>query len=207
MFMTHCVLFWLLGMQNGVRGFMLDMYDFQNDIWLCHSAQGQCYNFTAFVSAWLCSYIQNLLGPFSHMMQHLPLPKFLMSLCVISNLPWMCSKKFDPFWTRIPQKLSLSSLRIMSHPLMASLRFSNLLASASICSQCLGCPRMVEIGLLLMTWHRRINVWLFSPPNLPRKLPRALPTSGHMWLKINVSLILGLNWGKNVFLPFSFFVT
>lgn len=35
------------------------MYDFQNDVWLCHSAQGTCYNFTAFVSAWkvtlLCS--------------------------------------------------------------------------------------------------------------------------------------------------------
>ena len=29
---------------------MLDMYDFENDIWLCHSFQGQCYNFTAFVS-------------------------------------------------------------------------------------------------------------------------------------------------------------
>lgn len=28
---------------------MLDMYDFQNDIWLCHSFRGQCYNFTAFV--------------------------------------------------------------------------------------------------------------------------------------------------------------
>lgn len=36
-------------LRNGVRGLMLDMYDFQNDIWLCHSFQGQCYNFTAFV--------------------------------------------------------------------------------------------------------------------------------------------------------------
>lgn len=26
------------------------MYDFLNDVWLCHSAQGTCYNFTAFVS-------------------------------------------------------------------------------------------------------------------------------------------------------------
>ncbi|KAL6007621.1 hypothetical protein ACLOJK_033120 [Asimina triloba] len=33
---------------NGVRGLMLDMYDFNNDIWLCHSFGGQCYNFTAF---------------------------------------------------------------------------------------------------------------------------------------------------------------
>lgn len=29
---------------------MLDMYDFQDDIWLCHSFRGQCFNFTAFVS-------------------------------------------------------------------------------------------------------------------------------------------------------------
>lgn len=29
---------------------MLDMYDFNNDIWLCHSFNAQCYNATAFVS-------------------------------------------------------------------------------------------------------------------------------------------------------------
>ncbi|KAF7828720.1 PI-PLC X domain-containing protein [Senna tora] len=40
-----------LQLKNGVRGFMLDMYDFQNDVWLCHSAQGKCYNFTAFQPA------------------------------------------------------------------------------------------------------------------------------------------------------------
>ncbi|XP_047322730.1 PI-PLC X domain-containing protein At5g67130-like [Impatiens glandulifera] len=38
-------------LMNGVRGFMLDMYDFENDIWLCHSLRGQCYNFTAFQPA------------------------------------------------------------------------------------------------------------------------------------------------------------
>ncbi|XP_031106998.1 PI-PLC X domain-containing protein At5g67130 [Ipomoea triloba] len=38
-------------LRNGVRGFMLDMYDFENDIWLCHSLRGQCYNFTAFEPA------------------------------------------------------------------------------------------------------------------------------------------------------------
>ncbi|CAN8264134.1 unnamed protein product [Cochlearia groenlandica] len=38
-------------LRNGVRGLMLDMYDFNNDIWLCHSFQGQCYNFTAFQPA------------------------------------------------------------------------------------------------------------------------------------------------------------
>ncbi|ESQ47967.1 hypothetical protein EUTSA_v10020826mg [Eutrema salsugineum] len=36
---------------NGVRGFMLDMYDFQNDIWLCHSYGGNCFNYTAFQPA------------------------------------------------------------------------------------------------------------------------------------------------------------
>lgn len=30
---------------------MLDMYDFNNDIWLCHSFGGKCYNFTAFQPA------------------------------------------------------------------------------------------------------------------------------------------------------------
>lgn len=34
-------------LQNGVRGLMLDLYEFNNDIWLCH---GQCSNTTAFVS-------------------------------------------------------------------------------------------------------------------------------------------------------------
>ncbi|XP_065872666.1 PI-PLC X domain-containing protein At5g67130-like [Euphorbia lathyris] len=38
-------------LQNGVRGLMLDMYDFENDIWLCHSFGGKCYNFTAFQPA------------------------------------------------------------------------------------------------------------------------------------------------------------
>ncbi|CAL5377383.1 unnamed protein product [Camellia sinensis] len=36
---------------NGVRGLMLDMYDFENDIWLCHSYGGNCYNYTAFQPA------------------------------------------------------------------------------------------------------------------------------------------------------------
>jgi hypothetical protein len=43
-------------LRNGVRGLMLDMYDFNDDIWLCHSLQGQCYNFTAFVSSIHCPY-------------------------------------------------------------------------------------------------------------------------------------------------------
>lgn len=38
-------------LNNGVRGLMLDMYDFRNDIWLCHSYGGACQNFTAFTPA------------------------------------------------------------------------------------------------------------------------------------------------------------
>ncbi|XP_058010463.1 PI-PLC X domain-containing protein At5g67130 isoform X2 [Hevea brasiliensis] len=38
-------------LRNGVRGLMLDMYDFEDDIWLCHSFRGQCFNFTAFEPA------------------------------------------------------------------------------------------------------------------------------------------------------------
>ncbi|XP_050206605.1 PI-PLC X domain-containing protein At5g67130-like [Mercurialis annua] len=38
-------------LENGVRGLMLDMYDFMNDIWLCHSFGGKCYNYTAFQPA------------------------------------------------------------------------------------------------------------------------------------------------------------
>ncbi|XP_047311823.1 PI-PLC X domain-containing protein At5g67130-like [Impatiens glandulifera] len=33
---------------NGVRALMLDTYDFQRDIWLCHSFGRRCYEFTAF---------------------------------------------------------------------------------------------------------------------------------------------------------------
>ncbi|GAV86336.1 hypothetical protein CFOL_v3_29767 [Cephalotus follicularis] len=38
-------------LNNGVRGLMLDMYDFENDIWLCHSFGGRCYNYTSFQPA------------------------------------------------------------------------------------------------------------------------------------------------------------
>ncbi|KAL5541072.1 hypothetical protein UlMin_043358 [Ulmus minor] len=38
-------------LNNGIRGLMLDLYDFQNDIWLCHSFGGRCYNYTSFQPA------------------------------------------------------------------------------------------------------------------------------------------------------------
>lgn len=35
-------------LNNGVRGLMLDTYDFQGDVWLCHSFGGKCHIYTAF---------------------------------------------------------------------------------------------------------------------------------------------------------------
>ncbi|XP_047963456.1 PI-PLC X domain-containing protein At5g67130 isoform X1 [Salvia hispanica] len=38
-------------LNNGVRALMLDTYDFEGDIWLCHSFGGQCYDYTKFEPA------------------------------------------------------------------------------------------------------------------------------------------------------------
>ncbi|KAF8010151.1 hypothetical protein BT93_J0948 [Corymbia citriodora subsp. variegata] len=38
-------------LNNGVRGLTLDTYDFEGDVWLCHSFEGQCNDFTAFEPA------------------------------------------------------------------------------------------------------------------------------------------------------------
>ncbi|KAE9595677.1 putative PLC-like phosphodiesterase, TIM beta/alpha-barrel domain-containing protein [Lupinus albus] len=38
-------------MQNGVRALMLDTYDYKGDIWMCHSTNGVCYDYTAFKPA------------------------------------------------------------------------------------------------------------------------------------------------------------
>ncbi|TVU16713.1 hypothetical protein EJB05_40288 [Eragrostis curvula] len=38
-------------LRNGVRGLMLDAYDFNGDVWLCHSFNGKCFAFTAYVPA------------------------------------------------------------------------------------------------------------------------------------------------------------
>lgn len=35
-------------LNKGVRGLMLDIYELDGDIWLCHSAYQRCYDFTAF---------------------------------------------------------------------------------------------------------------------------------------------------------------
>ncbi|GJN09935.1 hypothetical protein PR202_ga27990 [Eleusine coracana subsp. coracana] len=38
-------------LNNGVRALMLDVYDFQDDIWLCHSLGASCYDVTSFEPA------------------------------------------------------------------------------------------------------------------------------------------------------------
>ncbi|KAG2575901.1 hypothetical protein PVAP13_7KG362500 [Panicum virgatum] len=38
-------------LRNGVRGLMLDAYDFNNAVWLCHSFGGRCFAFTAYAPA------------------------------------------------------------------------------------------------------------------------------------------------------------
>ncbi|XP_030960958.1 PI-PLC X domain-containing protein At5g67130 isoform X1 [Quercus lobata] len=38
-------------LNDGVRALMLDTYDFEDDIWLCHSFEGECNDFTAFSPA------------------------------------------------------------------------------------------------------------------------------------------------------------
>ncbi|KAG6398426.1 hypothetical protein SASPL_139886 [Salvia splendens] len=38
-------------LNDGVRALMLDIYDFEGDIWLCHSFGGQCYDYTKFEPA------------------------------------------------------------------------------------------------------------------------------------------------------------
>ncbi|CAA0828344.1 PLC-like phosphodiesterases superfamily protein [Striga hermonthica] len=38
-------------LNNGVRGLMLDVYDYKGDIWLCHSLKGKCHDTTKFEPA------------------------------------------------------------------------------------------------------------------------------------------------------------
>ncbi|XP_058081502.1 PI-PLC X domain-containing protein At5g67130 [Magnolia sinica] len=38
-------------LNNGVRALMLDTYDFEDDVWLCHSNGGECHSYTAFEPA------------------------------------------------------------------------------------------------------------------------------------------------------------
>ncbi|KAK4767215.1 hypothetical protein SAY86_014965 [Trapa natans] len=36
-------------LNNGVRALMLDTYDYEGDVWLCHYFGGNCHRYTAFV--------------------------------------------------------------------------------------------------------------------------------------------------------------
>ncbi|KAL2905351.1 hypothetical protein RDABS01_004061 [Bienertia sinuspersici] len=38
-------------LHNGVRALMLDTYDYEGDVWLCHSFKGKCHAYTAFEPA------------------------------------------------------------------------------------------------------------------------------------------------------------
>jgi hypothetical protein len=51
-------------LRNGVRGLMLDTYDFNGDVWLCHSFNGKCFAFTAYV---VCLLSLNYLPFASHL--------------------------------------------------------------------------------------------------------------------------------------------
>lgn len=44
---------------------MLDTYDFEGDIWLCHSRGGKCYDLTAFVSIFFWILIADLVDALS----------------------------------------------------------------------------------------------------------------------------------------------
>lgn len=50
-------------MQNGVRGLMLDLYDFEDKIWCCHSFKGECYDVTAFVSTYSFNKMRTFSSP------------------------------------------------------------------------------------------------------------------------------------------------
>lgn len=56
---------------------MLDMYDFENDIWLCHSLRGQCFNFTAFVFSMI------LLHLFSFLIYHYSYVGQFSNMCIV----------------------------------------------------------------------------------------------------------------------------
>ncbi|XXG55520.1 hypothetical protein AAC387_Pa03g3176 [Persea americana] len=52
-------------LHNGVRALMLDTYDFEGDVWLCHSLGGECYDFTAFTGRSLGTWWPTINGSLS----------------------------------------------------------------------------------------------------------------------------------------------
>uniref|UniRef100_A0A6N2K347 Phosphatidylinositol-specific phospholipase C X domain-containing protein n=1 Tax=Salix viminalis TaxID=40686 RepID=A0A6N2K347_SALVM len=87
-------------LNDGIRGLMLDMYDFQNDIWLCHSYGGNCYNFTAFVS------LHKILG---HHIKDIP---FISHRCLIHETIQAFNEQplvFSTLVATLSQQLNLDS--------------------------------------------------------------------------------------------------
>lgn len=168
---------------------MLDMYDFNNDVWLCHSFRGQCFNVTSFVSESLTysligfrvSYI--IRSPINWLVQKPP------PTTTTSNLLLMCWRKFKCFWKKTLQKLWPSSSRIMWTPHRPWRGFLMHLASTSTGFQRFECREMEKIGLQWMIWSSRISVWLFLPLFKLKRLQRGLHMNGDMWLKTNVSCV------------------
>lgn len=129
---------------------MLDMYDFNNDIWLCHSFGGQCYNITAYVSSKTQTKIQN----FDFIIIH----KLSISMFWSSRHPRsMCYEKSKSFWKQIHQKSSQSSSKITFLPQMDYQRFSPHLVSTNTSFRWIGCLKTAKIGRRLQIWWSRIN--------------------------------------------------
>lgn len=88
---------------------MLDMYDFENDIWLCHSFGGTCLNITSFVSDFIDS--ANLLEFVS--VSGVEVVQDYGICCFVSNRQVRPLKRFKCFWKQIRRRLLPFSLRIM----------------------------------------------------------------------------------------------
>ena len=67
---------------------MLDTYDFDGDVWLCHSFKGQCHDYTAFVRLYVF-HVSNIMcqfGPPSFNFVNLIIKFFKVNqICPISN--------------------------------------------------------------------------------------------------------------------------
>lgn len=76
-------------LKAGVRGLMLDTYDFLDDIWLCHSSGGACNNATAFEP------LQNTLQVVHSFLQENPTEVITLILEDYVTAPNGLSKAFD----------------------------------------------------------------------------------------------------------------
>lgn len=158
---------------------MLDMYDFNDDIWLCHSLRGQCFNFTAFVKNWS-----------SHLLLYLDPKLETLFVSLISNLQLTHWGKLRRSWLRTQQRLSPSSLRTMCTGLKAYQLCLQTLVWTSTGFPFPKCLKGVKTGLLWLTWCKRITGSWFSLLLLLKKMKKALRISGDTLSKTNVSINL-----------------